>query len=112
MRVEFVALDGKRFATEAECLRHEQESLLFRAYDQDGRPVEVGLGVYLVHIIEEGEGGKAFWRLCEEENVDAGGIDSYSEAGWYAWDEFSFELVRDSLVRAMARACYNIELAD
>lgn len=112
MKVWYVANDGKKFDNEAACLRHEQESPLFRTYGPDGRPVEVGLGVYLVHIIEEGEGGKAFSRLCEEEGVDAGGIDSYTEAGWHAWDEFSFEPVNERLVHAMMRARYNVEPTD
>ena len=112
MRVDFVAFDGKRFATEAECLRHEQESPLFRAYDREGYPTEVGHGVHLLHIIEEGEGGEAFRRLCDEQDADNGCIDGCSSAGWYWWDNYSFSSVDEELIRAMARACYNVDIAD
>lgn len=109
MTITYVAFDGTHHGTEADCLRHEQESPLFKAYDKEGRLVEVGQGVFLVHIIEEGEGGEAFRRLCEENGEDAGGIDNYTDAGWHAWDEFSFEPVSDWLVEAMMRARYNVE---
>lgn len=112
MRVLFVASDGKEFNTEDDCLQYEQSSLSFRAYDREGRPTEVGHGVHLLHIIDEDEGGEAFQRLCEKENEDSGDIGYRSGEGWYWWDDFRFSPVDEELVRAMARACYNVDIAD
>lgn len=112
MRVCYVAPDGKQFDTEAACLRHEKESLVFRGYDREGRPTEVGHGVHLLHIIVEGEGGEAFRRLCEEQDEDNGLIDYCSSAGWYWWDDYSFTRVDEELIRAMMRARYNIDIVD
>lgn len=109
MRIIYEAFDGEKFSTEAACLRHEKDRPLFRAYDREGFPTEVGQGVHLLHIIDDARGGEAFQRLCKEQDEDNGSIDHRASAGWYWWDDDgSFSFVDEELIRAVMRARYNI----
>lgn len=112
MRIIYEASDGEKFNTEEACLQHEKESLLFKTYDHLGRPVEVGQGVFLLHIIDNARGGEAFQRLCKERDEDNGLIDNCSCAGWYWWDDDHFSSVDEGLICAMMRARYNIDIVD
>lgn len=112
MRVTYVASDGEKFDTEADCLKHEKESPLFKTYDHRGRPIEVGQGVHLLHLVDSLKGGEAFVRLCKEREESCEGIASYSSTGWYWWNSSRFCCVDERMVRAMMRARYNIEVTD
>lgn len=112
MKVIYEAFDGEKFDTEEACLRHEKESPLFRVYDRQGQPIEVGQDVYLLHLIDDSRGGKAFAQLCEERGELIGGITRFSNAGWYWWDSNRYSRVDEKLVLAMMRACHNIVITD
>lgn len=112
MRLVFEAFDGEKFNTEADCLKHEKESPLFKPYDQWGRPIEVGQGVHLLHIIDGLKGGEAFVRLCKEREECHEGITNYSSTGWYWWNNSRFCCVDTRMIRAMMRARHNIEITD
>lgn len=112
MRIIYEAFDGEKFNTEEACLRHEKESPLFKTYNLNGYPIEVGQGVHLLHIIDNARGGEAFQRLCEERDEDSGLVDNCSRAGWYWWDDDYFSSVDEGLIRAMMRARYNIDIAN
>lgn len=112
MKVIYEAFDGEKFSTEAACRRHERENPLFRAYDREGQPTEVGQGVHLLHIIDNAKGGEAFQRVCQEQDEDSGDIDHCDCAGWYWWDDYSFAPVDEELIRAMMCARYGIDVTD
>ena len=112
MRTIYEAYDGEKFDTEEACLRHEKESPLFRAYDREGRPIEVGQEVFLLHLIANFKGGEAFARLCEKRGELVGGITRYSPTGWYWWNGTRYFHIDETMVRAMMRACHKIEITD
>lgn len=112
MKVIYEAFDGEKFDTEADCLRHEKESPLFRVYDRQGQPIEVGKDVHLLHLIDGHKGGEAFVRQCEKRGEFSRHITRYSSAGWYWRDDNRYSRIDENMVLAMMRACHNIEIAD
>lgn len=87
MEIKYMSFDGKYFDKPEDCLAHEKNNPLFKMWGENGvtaNPEEA----FVVHLIKDIDGAKSFVALCEREDINHNGIDSYNDAGFYLWDEW------------------------
>ena len=87
MEIKYMSFDGKYFDKPEDCLAHEKSNPLFKMWGKNGvtaNPEEA----FVVHLVKDIESATSFVALCEREDTCHDGIDNYSDAGFYFWNDY------------------------